>query len=88
MRDKGRGISSRKILIRETGYDAAKTRTVIPIYQIRTAKSETKRKKMVCIRNTPGEDDRFRLKPDSSSCIYMTLVKDNECRIVENNRRK
>ena len=43
---------------------------------------------MVCIKNTPGEDDGYRLKKDSSSGIYMTSVKEDQFRILADNRRK
>ena len=47
-----------------------------------------KRRRMVHITNTPGEYDGYRLKPDSLSGIYMNLVKEHQCHIVANNRRK
>ena len=43
---------------------------------------------MLRISNTPGEGYRFSLKPDSSSSIYITLVKEYKCSIVADNRRK
>ena len=43
---------------------------------------------MVCLTNTPCEDDGFRLNPDSSSGIYITAVKEALCHIVAKNRIK
>ena len=43
---------------------------------------------MVCINNTPVEDDALRLNLDSSSCIYMITVKEDQCHIVDEDRRK
>ena len=47
-----------------------------------------KRRRTVRITNTPGGDDGCRLNPDSSSVIYMTAVKEDQLRIVAENRRK
>ena len=43
---------------------------------------------MVCINNTPVEDDALRLNLDSSSCIYMIAVREDQCHIVDEDRRK
>ena len=86
--EKGNGRSLRNLLIREDAYDTVRTRDVLPIHQIKIAKRETKRRHMVCIKNTPGEDDGYRLKKDSSSGIYMTSVKEDQFRILADNRRK
>ena len=43
---------------------------------------------MVCIINTPGEDDGFRLNPDSSPVRYINVVKEAQLLIVDDNRRK
>ena len=43
---------------------------------------------MIRIKNTPVEDDGFRLNPDSSSGIYITELKDPKFLIVSKNRRK
>ena len=51
-----------------------RVQTVLPLHQIKTVKREMKRRRMVCINNTPVEDDGCRLKPDSSSGIYTNAV--------------
>ena len=43
---------------------------------------------MVRITNTPGDYDVLRMKPDSSLGIYITVVKEDLCRVVANNREK
>ena len=43
---------------------------------------------MVCINNTPGGYYGFILNPDSSSGIYITLVKEDQFCIVDKNRIK
>ena len=43
---------------------------------------------MVHINNTPVEDDVCILNPDSSSGIYMFTVKESQCHIMADNRRK
>ena len=43
---------------------------------------------MVFINNTPGEDNGYRLNPDSSSGLYTNAVKEAQCRIVAKNKRK
>ena len=52
--DKGKGISSMNLLIREYAYDTMGTRTVLPLHQINTVESKMKRWRMVCIIKTPG----------------------------------
>ena len=88
LREKGRCRLSRNLLIRAAAYDIMRERTVLPLHQIKTAEREIKRTRMVRLTNTPGEDDGCRLNPYSSSGIYMTAVKDSQCRIVVENRRK
>ena len=43
---------------------------------------------MVCLTNTPGDDDGCRLDPELLSGIYMTTSKEDLCRIVAENIRK
>ena len=88
MREKVRCIFSRNLLIRASVYDTVMARTVLPLHQIKTVEREMKIMGMVRLTNTPGKDDVCRLKPDPSSGIYMTLVKQSRCRIVAKNRRK
>ena len=51
------------------------SQTVPPLNQIKTAKRETKRQRIVCLTNIAGEDYGFRLNPNYSSGIYMAAVK-------------
>ena len=43
---------------------------------------------MLCINNNPVEDYVFRLNLDSYLGIYMTTLKEDQLRIVDENRRK
>ena len=88
LREKGRGGSPSNLLIGADVYDTVRTRNVLPLHQIKTVEREMKRRRTTCITNTPGKDDGCRLKPDSSSVIYMTSVKEAQCHIVSENRRK
>ena len=88
IKEKGSCRSSKNLLIRASVYDTARTRNVLNIHQINTVKRKTKRRRIVRLNNTPVEDDRFRLNSYSSSGIYMTTVKANQCRIVAYNRIK
>ena len=54
LREKGRGRSSRNLLIRAAAYDTLGTQTVLPLHQIKTAEREMKRQRMVRITSTPG----------------------------------
>ena len=74
LRDTGRCRASRNLLIRAAEYDTVRTRTVLPLHQIKTVDREMNIRRMVRINNTPVEDDGFRMNPDSSSGIYMTAV--------------
>ena len=47
-----------------------------------------KRQSMVCLANTSGKDDGCGINLDSSSGIYMNLVKEYQCQIVAKNREK
>ena len=75
LRYKGRCRESRNLLNRADAYDTVRTQTVLPLHQIKTVESKMKRQRMVCIKNTQVEDYVFRLNPDSSSDIYMNVVK-------------
>ena len=88
LRDKVWCIASSNLLIRADVYDTMRYWTVLPLHQIKTVESEMKIRRIVCINNTLVEDDWCKLKPDSSSGIYMTVVKEARCRIVYKNRRK
>ena len=82
LREKGWCISASNLLIRAAAYDTVRDRTVLPIHQIKTFERYIKMRRMVRLANTPGEDDGSRLNPDYSSGIYMTAVKEYQCRIV------
>ena len=88
LRDKGRCNASRNLLIRAAEYETMGAQTVLTLHQIKTVERETKRQRIVRLTNTPGEDDGFRLNPDSSSGIYMTSVREAQCYTVAKNRRK
>ena len=88
LRKKGRCRLSSNLIIREAVYDTARELTVLPLHQIKTFKREMKRQRMVCLTNTPGEDDGIRLNLESSPYTYTTDVKENQCRIVAKNRIK
>ena len=88
LREKGRCISSRNLLIREAAYVTVRNLTVLPLHKIKTVEREMKRQSMLCINNTPVEDNVFRLNLYSSSGIYKTSVKEDQCRIVADNRIK
>ena len=64
LKDKGRGISPGNLIIREAEYDTVRTRTVLPLNQIKTFERDMKRRRIVRITKTPGEHDGFRLNPD------------------------
>ena len=63
------------LIIRADAYDTMRTQTFLTLHQIKTVESKMKRQRMVCIKNTQVEDYVFRLNPDSSSGIYMNIVK-------------
>ena len=86
--DKGRCRSSWNLLIRAAAYDTVSTWTVLPLHQIKTVDREMKRQRMVRINNNPVEENGCRMNPDTSSGIYMTSVKEAQCRIVAENRIK
>ena len=88
LKDKGRDISPGNPLIRAAEYDTVRTRTVLPLHQMKKFERDMKRQRIVGITKTPGEHDGFRLSPDSSSDIYMNLENESQCRIVAKNRRK
>ena len=88
LRKKGRCIAPKKLFIRAAAYDTMRSRIVLPLHQIKTVKKETNIQGMVCLNNTPGEDDGCRLNPDPPSGIYTTSVKEAQFRIVAKNRRK
>ena len=69
-------------------YDTVRTRTVLPLHQIKTAEMEIKGQNMVHIKNTPVENYGYRMNPDSYSGIYMTSLMEYQCRIVAEDRRK
>ena len=64
--EKGKGISSRNLLIRSDAYIPVRNRTVLPLNQIKTVNRDMKILKMLRIINTPGGDYGCRLNPDSS----------------------
>ena len=57
LREKVRGILSRKLLMRESEYDTMRTRTVLTLHQTKTAEREMNRRRTVCTIKTIGEDD-------------------------------
>ena len=71
------GNPERNLLLREAAHDTVRTRTVLPIQEIKTAKKKMNRWRMMCITKTPGENDAYRNNLESSSGIYMTLVKED-----------
>ena len=88
LREKGKVLLPMNLLIRASSYDTVRTPTFLTLHQIKAVKREMKGRIMVRITKTPGEDDGYRLNPDSSSGIYTTLVNEAQCHIVTKNRRK
>ena len=66
LREKGRGRFSMNLLLRASAYDTVRTRTVLPIQEINTKNRKTKRRRMVHITQTTGDDGGYRLDPDYS----------------------
>ena len=78
LREKGKVLLPMNLLIRASSYDTVRTPTFLTLHQIKAVKREMKGRIMVRITKTPGEDDGYRLNPDSSSGIYTTLVNDEK----------
>ena len=57
LREKGRCIASRNLLVRESAYDTIRTQNVLPIYPIKTTKWEMNTWMMININTTPVEED-------------------------------
>ena len=60
MGEKGRVQSSRKLLFRADEYDTIRTRTILPLKEIKTANREMKRRRTVRITKTPGDNEGYR----------------------------
>ena len=78
LREKGRRIFPRNLILTEVAYYTIRTCTVLPLQEINTAKSNIKRRRMVRINNSPGKNYGCRQNPDSSSGIYMNLLKEDK----------
>ena len=81
-------MSSGSLLIRAAAYYTVRALIVLTLHQIKKVDREMKRRRMVYLTNTPGDDSGYRLNPNSSSGIYITEVKESKCRIVAENRRE
>ena len=79
---------SGKLIISTAAYYTVRVRTVLLIHQTKISNREIKRQMMLCINNTPVEDYGCRLNPDSYLSIYMNTLKEDQLRIVDENRRK
>ena len=70
-------------------YDTVRTRTVLPLQKSKTSEKEMKIQRMVRIPKIPGDNDSFRLDPDSSSGIYLDAAMEAEyCAVSENWRKQ
>ena len=69
LRENGKGRFTRNLLIRAAVYSTMRTCTVLTLHQIKTFDRDMNIRRMICITNTQGEYDRFRINPDSSTGI-------------------
>ena len=76
MKEKGRCISSRSLLVRVAAYNTVRAWIILTFHQINTVGRKMKRRRMARLTNTPGEYYGCRLNPDYSSHIYMTELKE------------
>ena len=88
LRKKRRNGTLRNLILGATVYDTVSTRTVLPLQKIKTAEREIKSHRMVRIPKVPGENDSYRLDPESFSSIYLTTIIEVGCCAVAANRRK
>ena len=88
LRKKRRNGTLRNLIFGATVYDTVSTRTVLPLQKIKTAEREIKSHRMVRIPKVPGENDSYRLDPESFSSIYLTTIIEVGCCAVAANRRK
>ena len=56
LREKGRCRASSNLFIRAPKYDTVRSRTALPLHQIKKVDREMTRQRMVTINNTPGEE--------------------------------
>ena len=69
LREKGGMCLSWDLLLREDVYDTFRTRTLLPLQEIKTDDKEIKGQRRVYITNTPVENDMGKKKANSSSVI-------------------
>ena len=85
LREQGR--PSRNLLIRATAYGTVQQRTILPIQEMKAAEMEMRKRRMVRMPNRNKEEEGRRIKPDSSSGIYVTASVEAQCRLIAQNRK-
>ena len=75
----------RNILLRAVAYDTVPKQTILPLQNIKKEFMMIIIRKKVKMENA---DTTTRRNPDSTSGIYLTAVKVEQCRYVDDNRRE
>ena len=74
LREKGRMIFPRNILLRSAAYNTVSTLTILSLHKINTIERYMKCWRVLRITKTPGEYEICKHNPEFLSGIYMTAV--------------
>ena len=84
---RAKGRSSRNLLIRAAAYDTVQQRKIIPIQEMKAAAMEMRKRRMVRMPNSYGEEEGIRMNPDSLAGIYVTASVEAQCRLIAQNQK-
>ena len=85
LREKVNIRASRNLLLGEEAVDTIRHRTVLPLKKPRETEMEIRTRRMVIMPKKDGEGEPSRMKPDSSSGMYVTESVEAKCNIISQN---